>query len=91
MKGLHKCVPKKTYKLTYHLPEEFVRTEDCYHCILFVGDQLTVCRSHGAQTARCNDDVAEKHFEGLIPVTEDWHTRITLMRVSPKCGMYITI
>ena len=82
MKGLHKYVPKKSYQVTYHLPEgDFVATEDCFHRILFGGDQLTVSRSHSAQSARCNDDVTKERFSGLIPVTEDWHTRMTLMRV----------
>ena len=74
MKGLHKYVPKKSYQLTYHLPEEedFVVNEYCYHRTLFGGDQLTAC---------CNDDVSEECFDGLIPVTEDWHARMTLMRV----------
>ena len=92
MKGLHKYVPKKTYKLTYNMPDKLVCTEDCcYHRILFGGDQLTAYRSRGAQTARCNDDIAEEHFDGLVPVTEDWHARMTLMRVSSKYGIYMYI
>ena len=49
--------------------------------ILFGGDQLTVCRSRGAQAARCNDDVAVERLDGVTPVTEDWYARLTLMRV----------
>ena len=83
MKGLHKYVMKNSYQLTYHLPEggDCVATEDCFHRTLFGGDQLTVSRSRSAQSARCNDDVTEERFGGLIPITEDWHARMTLMRV----------
>ena len=82
MKVLQNYVPKQQYSVTYHLAEEFVTKEECYHHILFGGDQLTVCRARGAQSARFHDDESEERFEGLIPVTEDWHARMTLMRVS---------
>lgn len=83
MKGLHKYVPKKSYQLTYHLPEEedLVVNENSYHRTLFGGDQLTVSRSCSAQSARCNDDISEERFDGSISVAEDWHARMTLMRV----------
>jgi len=81
MKNLHKYVPKKSLKLTYHLPEDFVCNEECYHRILFGGDQLTVSRSRGAQSIRYHDDDSEERLDGMIPVTEDWHARLTLMRV----------
>ena len=83
MKGLHKYVPKKSYQLTYHLPKEenLVVNENSYHRTLLGGDQLTVSRSRSAQSACCNDDDSEERFDGLIPVAEDWHARMTLMRV----------
>jgi len=43
MKVLQNYVPKQKYNVTYHLTEEFVAQEDCYHRILFGGNQLTVC------------------------------------------------
>ena len=83
MKSLHQYVPKKTHRLTFHLPEEeFVVDEDSYHRILLGGDQLTTCRSRGARSVRRRDDATSERFNGLIPVTEDWHARMTLMRVS---------
>jgi len=84
MKVLQRYVPKQKYNVTYHLAEEFVAQEDCYHHILFGGDQLTVCRARGVQSARFHEDESEERFEGLLPVTEDWHARMTLMRVSLK-------
>ena len=83
LKSLHQYVPKRSYKLTYHLPEQdFVCTEESHHRILLGGDQLTTCRCRGAQSARCHEDESTERFDGLIPVTEDWHARMTLMRVS---------
>ena len=82
MKHLHKYVPSKPHKVTYHLPgEDFVCEETFCHRILLGGDQLTVCRCRGAQLIRQHDDAAEERYAGLIPVIEDWHARLTLMRV----------
>ena len=43
---------------------------------IFGGDQLTVCQNYGAQSAWSNDDKPVGRLEGLIPVAEDWHTRL---------------
>ena len=91
MLDLHKYVPKKTYKLTYHLDEDIDHTEECYHCILFGGNQLTVCRAHGAKFAHTNDDLSDEQFDGLISVTELWHARVTLLRVSANCMVYLEL
>ena len=75
------CANKEVSE-TYQLPEDdLVCNEECYHRILFGGDQLTVSRSCSAQGARCNDDQPVQRLDGLVPVTEDWHARMTLMRV----------
>ena len=82
MKDLHKYVPEERFKMSYHLPDEnFVCEQECYHRILFGGDQLTACRCRGAQSARINDDDTAERLIGLVPVAEDWHARLTLMRV----------
>ena len=82
MQNLHKYVPTKKYQKTYQLPEDdLVCNEECYHRILLGSDQLTVSRSRSAQGARCNDDQPVQRLDGLVPVTEDWHARMTLMRV----------
>ena len=82
MKYLHKYVPSKPYKTTFHLPDEdFVCEDYFHHRILFGGDQLTVCHCRGAQLVRQHDDAAEERYAGLVPVIEDWHARLTLMRV----------
>ena len=67
--------------LVVHKGQEAAVEEEFFQGILFGGDQLTVYRSRGAQAARCNDDVAVERLDGVTPVTEDWHARLTLMRV----------
>ena len=55
---------------------------DHFHNILFGGDQLTVARARGAQHVRENFIDGIGRLEGLIPVCEDWHARVTLLSVS---------
>ena len=50
--------------------------------ILLGGDQLTVARVRGTQTLRDSEDKVVDRLEGVIPVVEDWHARMTLMIVS---------
>ena len=53
-----------------------------FHPILFGGDQLTVARIRGTQALRDTHDKPADRFEGIVPVVEDWHTRMTLLKVS---------
>ena len=86
MRNLHKYVPKKTYKVTYHLDEDIDHTEECCHHILFGRDQLTVCRACGAKFAHIIDDLSDEQFDGLISVTEDWHAQNDSLEI--KCKLY---
>eukprot|EP00731_Ephydatia_muelleri_P034358 Em0056g17a len=45
------------------------------------GDQLTVSRFHGSQGILHNCDNGGERGEGLIPVIEDWHTKMCYMKV----------
>ncbi len=49
--------------------------------VLFGGDQLTVARIRGTQTLRDTEESPGDRLEGIIPVVEDWHTRMTFLRV----------
>ena len=49
--------------------------------ILFRGDQLTVDRMRGTQALRDMQDKPIDRFQGVIPVVEDWHARMALMKV----------
>ena len=49
--------------------------------ILFSGDQLTVARGRGAKRAKVNLPSPISRFDGLVPVCEDWHTKVVLLEV----------
>ena len=49
--------------------------------ILFGGDQLTVARMRGTQSLRDTQDKPFDRLEGVHPVVEDWHTRMTFLKV----------
>ena len=50
---------------------------------IFVGgDQLTAARARGAQKAKANALTPRSRLEGLVPMVEDWHTKVTLLTVS---------
>ncbi|XP_062512946.1 uncharacterized protein LOC134188769 isoform X2 [Corticium candelabrum] len=48
--------------------------------ILMGGDQLTAARARGAKSLRSSHDNAKGRLEGLLPVVEDWHARLTLAK-----------
>ena len=50
--------------------------------ILFGGDMLTSARIQGTQALRSTEETAVERLEGVVPVTEDWHSRMTSMKVS---------
>jgi L1 cell adhesion molecule like protein len=50
--------------------------------MLFTGDLLTVVRARSAISIRASHDTTKDQLRGLIPTVEDWHSRMTLMKVS---------
>lgn len=78
-----KLVPTKPavgqYALSSGGSMEFDNTT--FFKILFGGDYLTVARIRGAQCLRATHPEAVRRLEGVIPVVEDWHTRMTLVKV----------
>ena len=56
--------------------------DDRFHRILFGGDQLTTARADGSLEVRRNSIRAKQSLRGLIPVTEDWHTKKIFLSVS---------
>ena len=52
-----------------------------FYPILFGGDQLTVARIRGTKTLRDTQDKPADRFEGIIPIVEDWHARMGLLKV----------
>ena len=50
--------------------------------VVIGGDQLTSARIRGTQANRETQDMAIDRLEGLLAVTEDWHSRMALIKVS---------
>ena len=48
---------------------------------MVLDDQVTAVRMRSTQALRDSHDNAIDRLEGLIPIVEDWHTRLTLMKV----------
>ncbi len=48
---------------------------------LLGGDQLTCARARTAKWLRSSHDDPKFALKGLTPVTEDWHTRMCLLKV----------
>lgn len=76
-------VPTTAHVGHYSLPSGDIMDFDDtrFHKILFGGDQLTVARIRGTQALRDTQDKPTDRLEGVSPVVEDWHTRMTLMKV----------
>ena len=49
--------------------------------VLFGGDQLTVARIRGTQALRDTEETALNRLQGIVPIVEDWHTRMTFLKV----------
>lgn len=85
MKEIHSYVPaiESTEDLIIPSSGEVESVKSTrFHRILFGGDQLTSCRSRGIQKDRISEVSASERFEGLIAVSEDWHTKCCLLEVS---------
>ncbi len=84
MDQIHSYTPTKQYT------EEFIETSTnevinipkaLIHPVLFGGDQLTAARARGAKRAKANSIDPCLKFDGLIPVAEDWHTKLNFLGV----------
>ena len=79
----HKYVPTVVKQQTLELPNGETLVRDCTEMwqVLLGGDQLTVARCRGAGAIRASHLTSLDRFEGLLPVVEDWHSRMTLLKV----------
>ena len=59
--------------------------------ILFGGDQMTCVRARTAKLLRSSHDNPENALYGIVPVVEDWHARMCLLRVSGYDVLYSII
>ena len=78
-----KLVPQQPDEAIAVLPNgdmlEFDNTQ--FSKILLGGDQLTVARARGTRAIRRTESTPANRLQGLIPVIEDWHVRMSLMKV----------
>uniref|UniRef100_A0A1X7UBB4 DUF6589 domain-containing protein n=1 Tax=Amphimedon queenslandica TaxID=400682 RepID=A0A1X7UBB4_AMPQE len=71
----------------------FQLSADCFHYVLFGGDQLTAERDTGAKRSKDNENQGIDRLKGLVPETEDWHAKVCFLkahilhRVMKKLGL----
>ena len=49
--------------------------------ILTGGDQFSVAHYYSAQSLCTDHDSTVERLEGFVPIIEDWHARLTLVKV----------
>jgi len=83
MEHLQQYVPSKRTTETFVMSgsEPITLQMDHFQHILFGGDQLTVARARGAQGILSNSHTGSDRLEGLVPVVEDWHAKVTFMKL----------
>ena len=82
---LHQYVPVMEYDEDLFVPsinEEVTVPKALFSPVLLGGDQLTAARDRGAKKAKVSADIPLKRLEGIVPVAEDWHTKMNFMAVS---------
>jgi L1 cell adhesion molecule like protein len=84
MDTLQKYVPVHTDDIVVDIPGIGEKTvhADSFHHILFGGDMLTAKRARGSKFIRSNSARGLDQLQGLLPVVEDWHTKVCLLGVS---------
>ena len=60
-----------------------------FHRILVGGDQLTVARCRGAAAARSDHCTSLECLRGVVPVSEDWHTKRIFLMVNIECAVIL--
>ena len=82
---LHQYVPVMEYDEDLFVPsinEEVTIPKALFSPVLLGGDQLTAAHARGAKKAKLSADIPLKRLEGIVPVAEDWHTKMNFMAVS---------
>ena len=84
LESIQKYIPAITQSRTVQLPngESIECQETEMWETLFGGDQLTVDRAKGAIDIRYTHESEAERLEGIVPVIEDWHARMALLKVS---------
>ena len=65
--------------------EETVNLESHkFHRVMCGGDQLTAECIRGCKRTKSNSNTDKERLQGLEPVVEDWHSKVTLLKVSKQ-------
>ena len=84
LKHLHQYIPQEEIEKEIYIPHMNIYRKKpvvYQHKLLLGGDQLTVARVRGAQTAMSNGTSPNIKLEGFIPTIQDWHTQVVLIEV----------
>jgi L1 cell adhesion molecule like protein len=82
LEELHKYVPQVEHTVTV-TAERYTKTKSVtmVYPILLGGDQLSTARARSAKAAKRTETPCADRLDGLVPVFEDWHARVTLLAV----------
>ena len=84
---LQKYAPSESHTREVPIPnttEVKSLKEIAFHRLLFGGDQLTAKRARAGIRIRNNSMNSADRLEGLLPVAEDWHTKVVFLEVSKE-------
>lgn len=89
LEHIQRYVPSKDVEQELIVPsqtgQETVKFVEKKHRTMIVsGDQLNVSRIRGSQRIRGNSDTSEQRLDGLLPVSDDWHSKMCFMEVRLK-------
>ena len=70
MENLHQYIPTNSVGSSREIVENYL-----------FGNQLTCARARSAKRHRQDSATAVERMEGLLPVVEDWHTKMCLFEV----------
>ena len=84
LQHLQKYVPSitKQAEIAMHTGEPLVVDVIDHHEILLGGDLLSSFRAREVQRIMEFSDQPSLRCDGLLPISEDWHTRLCLLEVS---------
>jgi len=84
LKELHNYVTAERVTLNLALPAEDAKLLDTenFHQTLLGGDQLTAARARSSCEARVDHGSSKRRLSGVLPVIEDWHSKMCYLKVS---------
>ena len=80
--NLHDYVPSTSSSHVVTLDDGTTENHTDYNLtrILMGGDQPTVARANTAKLIRLNHENSKSRLRRIVPVIEDWHSRLTLVK-----------